>query len=83
MYILDFFWRVYFGNFCYSDGGCVGYTCFVVFIILLPFDIRAILFRDFLVYLALYGDTFLSLHNVRKYDIFFMTYKEVIQYAKY
>jgi hypothetical protein len=60
MHIVDNFWRIYFRDFSYSDGGRVIYTCFVAFIILRSYGIIAVLFRDFFVYLALYGYTFLG-----------------------
>lgn len=61
MYLLDFFWRNNFrGNSC-SNGRFVIYTCFAMSIVLRSYGISAVLFRDFFVYLVLYGDTFLTL----------------------
>jgi len=77
------FWRIHFRCFSCSNSRFVIYSYNAVFTILRSYGISAVLFRGFFIYLALYGDTLLSLHSVRKYGIFFMTYKEVIHYAKH
>ena len=71
MLILDYFGGIYFRNFGCSSNRFVIYPYYAVFNILRSYDIRAVLFRDFYIYLALYGDSFLNCYRFIQQKMFF------------